>query len=185
MIRGIHTHSEGVGYATQKPEALLDRIVRRLLRWWRFADLRGGAIKVAGQKPTDRGVRTRRPLGAIKVAGQKPTDRAGVVADQAGDQRLLRPRAPAAPAETNETPAASRTMKPAGDDKPAGTRSGCSNLSTACKPSFEVRAHLACGRCAAMRRVRVKSTNSYSDRFGEAAFAIFAGWNHDRDDYPA
>lgn len=28
MIRGIHTHSEGIGYPTQKPEALLERIIR-------------------------------------------------------------------------------------------------------------------------------------------------------------
>ncbi len=28
MIRGIHTNSEGLGYATQKPEALLDRIIQ-------------------------------------------------------------------------------------------------------------------------------------------------------------
>ena len=28
MIRGIHTSSEGVGYATQKPQALLDRVVK-------------------------------------------------------------------------------------------------------------------------------------------------------------
>jgi hypothetical protein len=91
-----------------------------------------------------------------------------VVADQAGDQRLLRPRAPA---KTNEAPAASRTMKGR-----AGTGTGPPRRDCAI-PRGELW-NITSLRCEIGRRIHRQLTSHIALQNGASLPKELARWEH-------